>query len=214
MSKWSHQLLMSIIVVFGIQSVVFSLGQAVQIVGMNATQIQQLSEGVRKAIETAIGHVQKKLLAVRYNTINDTNNSSLLVGGMMNKTKRGRKAIIDGGGTMMRESLSAMHRHQQEKIIDQGQIEVDDDNDEEKKRIMSQAEIVCQRRLAVFRWTMTITVSYLLYKSVRRLVHALFYNRGVGGDATGLYLSTQQQQQQQQHLRNSSHNQYYDQYDG
>jgi hypothetical protein len=103
--------------------------------------------------------VQKKLLAVRYNTINDTNNSSLLVGGMMNKKKRGRKAIIDGRGTIMRESLSTMHRHQQEKIIDQGQIKVDDDNDEEKKRIMSQAEIVCQRRLAVFRWTMTITVS-------------------------------------------------------
>ena len=68
---------------------------------MNATQMQQLSEGVRKSIETTMGHVQKKLLAVRYNTSNNTNKSSLLVGGMMNKKKRGRKAIIDGRGAMM-----------------------------------------------------------------------------------------------------------------
>ena len=182
--------------VFGIQSVVFSLGQAVQIVGMNATQIQHLSEGVRKAIEVAMEHVQKKLLAVRCNNSNNTNNSSLLVGGRMNKKKRGQKAIIDGGGMMMCESLSTTHWHQQEKIIDQGQINVDD-NDEEKKHIMSQAEIVRRRRLAVFRWTMTITISYLIYKSVRRLVRALFYNRGVGGDATGQYLSTKQKQQRE-----------------
>jgi hypothetical protein len=51
----------------------------------------------------------------------------------------------------------------------------------------------------------TISVSYLIYKTGRQLVRALIYDRGGGGgggytttNATGQYLLTQQQHQQQQ----------------
>merc|ERR1719203_1861825 len=44
---------------FGIQSVVFSLGQAVQIVGMNAQQIRHVYESVKGMVENAVGQVHK-----------------------------------------------------------------------------------------------------------------------------------------------------------
>merc|ERR1712071_281384 len=44
---------------FGIQSVVFSLGQAVQIVGMNASQIKNVYDSVKGMVENALGQVHK-----------------------------------------------------------------------------------------------------------------------------------------------------------
>ena len=51
---------------FGIQSVVFSLGQAVQIVGMNAQQIRHVYESVRGMVENAL--VKVDFLLVNYNS--------------------------------------------------------------------------------------------------------------------------------------------------
>jgi hypothetical protein len=51
------------------------------------------------------------------------------------------------------------------------------DNDEtqdEWKEPLSEHEIIRRRRLAAFRWTLTLSLSYIAYRTVRRLIRALF----------------------------------------
>lgn len=55
--------------------------------------------------------------------------------------------------------------------------DVNDDSGEENEHL-SEDEIVRRRRLAAFRWTLTLTVSYVVYKTVRRMIRALIF----GGD--------------------------------
>ena len=64
---------------FGIQSVVFSLGQAVQIVGMNAQQIRHVYDGIRGMLESALGHVNDKLGLVGVATIDEVMSAKLAV---------------------------------------------------------------------------------------------------------------------------------------
>ena len=56
----------------------------------------------------------------------------------------------------------------------------DTENDDrgESNEPLSQEEIVQRRRLAAFRWSMTLTVSYVVYRTVRRMIRALIFGDG------------------------------------
>lgn len=49
--------------------------------------------------------------------------------------------------------------------------------EDEHQRPLTQHEIIRRRRIAAIRWSMTLGVSYLLYKSIRKLIRALLYGR-------------------------------------
>ena len=50
----------------------------------------------------------------------------------------------------------------------------------EHQRPLTQNEIIRRRRLAAIRWSMTLGISYLLYKSIRKLIRALMGGRNGG----------------------------------
>ncbi|KAL7527216.1 hypothetical protein ACHAWF_002084 [Thalassiosira exigua] len=137
MGGMGSQWLMSVNqLLFGVQSAVFSMVQAMHIVGMNAQQLKQLHASIRGAVESALGQVREKYGSVQ---------ASLEAMGARGEGAGQWMLGGDGGG---------------------------------EDQAMTQAEVIRRRRLAAFRWTMTLTASYLLYRGVRRLVRALIYGDG------------------------------------
>lgn len=125
---------------FGIQSLIFSLGQAVQIVGMNAEQMKSLVGSLKEMVENALGSVR----GLDWDGVLD----GLVVG----ENKKGER------GWMLGQN---------------------DEDDERGNGYLSEEDIIKKRRLAAFRWTVTLTVSYVAYRTVRRLIRALIF----GGDS-------------------------------
>ena len=52
--------------------------------------------------------------------------------------------------------------------------------EDEHQRPLTQNQIIRRRRLAAIRWSMTLGISYLLYKSIRKLIRAILYGRSGG----------------------------------
>lgn len=158
---------------FGIQSVVFSLGQAVQIVGMNAQQIRHVYDSMKGMVENAVGQVNEWC---KISSLED-------IGGVLGSKKLGidAKSWISGGDDEGR-------------IREQGSLKT------EEGEILTQSEIIRRRRLAAFRWTLTLSISYILYKAIRRLVRALIFgNRSMpsrGGQLQDSMMSSSYQMQQ------------------
>lgn len=149
---------------FGVQSVVFSLGQAVQIVGMNAQQIRHVYESVKGMVENALGQVNKLGQASSWEEV---------AGQVL-----GSKVMGEGNGERSNGSTSP----------------VDDNEREGEEEILTQNEIIRRRRLAAFRWTMSLSMSYVVYKTVRRLVRALLFGGGANQVDRGNYQMQQHSQ--------------------
>mmetsp|Transcript_20532 Transcript_20532/g.39568 ORF Transcript_20532/g.39568 Transcript_20532/m.39568 type:complete len:345 (+) Transcript_20532:1451-2485(+) len=158
---------------FGIQSVVFSLGQAVQIVGMNAQQIRHVYDSMKGMVENAVGQVNEWC---KISSLED-------IGGVLGSKKLGIDARrwISGGE-------------------DEGQIRERGSLKTEEGENLTQSETIRRRRLAAFRWTLTMSISYILYKAIRRLVRALIFgNRSMpnrGGQLQDSMMSSPYQMQQ------------------
>ena len=120
---------------FGIQSLIFSVSQAVQIVGMNAEQIKGVVGSLREVMDKSLKGLDWERLS-----------------GVLEKDGRFRGVL---GNT----------------------------TDENGDRL-TEEEIVHRRRLAAFRWTVTLTLSYAAYRMVRRLIRALIFG-GHGGQYGG-----------------------------
>ena len=135
---------------FGVQSVIFSLGQAVQIVGMNAQQIKGVVASIRGMVENAMGSV-REWSGLEWEEV---------VEGVLGE-KRG-----DGAKRWMLGEENANVSEGREQGIDVDQP-------------LTENEIIRRRRLAALRWTMTLTISYAAYRSVRRLIRILLF----GGDS-------------------------------
>ncbi|KAL7470890.1 hypothetical protein ACHAXS_011171 [Conticribra weissflogii] len=133
---------------FGIQSVVFSLGQAVQIVGMNAQQIRHVYDSMKGMVENAVGQVNEWC---KISSLED-------IGELLDSKKL---------GTNGKRWIS---RGKNEAVIPEG-VRLN----AEEEEILTQTEIIRRRRLAAFRWTLTLSMSYILYKAIRRLVRALIF---------------------------------------
>jgi hypothetical protein len=176
---------------FGIQSVVFSLGQAVQIVGMNAQQIRHVYESVKGMVENALGYATNKLGGKAINA------ASLEKVG--HEARRWLLLDDASGGDRCHDNDGSSPSSAQE-------------GEEDGRSRLTQNDIVRRRRLAAFRWTMTLSASYFIYKAVRRvLLRALTRDRGIGGGA-GSNLPLQQYQPSlgQQYYSGVSNNEYYD----
>jgi len=85
------------------------------------------------------------------------------------------------------------------------QQHVGEDESTSERKILTHNEIIRRRRLAAFRWTMTLTTSYFLYRGVRRLIRMLLGSpRGNGRQQIN-----SMQQQQQYYGGGRMSNQYY-----
>ena len=135
---------------FGIQSVVFSLGQAVQIVGMNAQQIRHVYESLKGMVENAMGQVNGWCKISSWEG----------VGGVLDLKTGDARRWISGD---------------EEEAIRGVEERVEGGGEEE---VLTQSEIIRRRRLAAFRWTVTLSISYVLYRTMRRLVRALIFGGG------------------------------------
>ena len=161
---------------FGIQSVVFSLGQAVQIVGMNAQQIRHVYDGIRGMLESALGHVKDNLGLVGVATIDEVMSAKGggggggAVGGAIRwlSVAGGRHERVDDGAG---DAASASRGGEDHRVF-----------------VPTHSEIVRRRRLAAFRWTVTLTASYFLYRAVRRLIRALIHVSAAGRISGNDYL--------------------------
>ncbi|KAL3783658.1 hypothetical protein HJC23_004833 [Cyclotella cryptica] len=129
---------------FGIQSVVFSLGQAVQIVGMNAQQIRSVYESIKGMVENALGQVHEWGKVSSWEDV---------AHGMLGSRKDDARRWILGDG--------------------ENSPETNDNTEGGTEQTLTENEIIRRRRLAAFRWSLTLSVSYLLYKTLRRLVRTL-----------------------------------------
>lgn len=143
--------------IFGFQSLIFSLGQAVQIVGMNAQQLHHVYDSLKGMIENVVGQVNSKLGC----SIEE------LLG--VNKNNKGKGSLRGLGDNQNPTST------------------------EEEDEIITQNEIIRRRRVAAFRWTISLATSYLLYKGVRKLIRTLIF----GGGDSQRHSSIQQQHQYQ-----------------
>ena len=143
--------------IFGFQSLIFSLGQAVQIVGMNAQQLHHVYDSMKGMIENVLGQVNSKLGC----SIEE------LLG--VNKNNKGKGSLRGLGDNQNPTST------------------------EEDDEIITQNEIIRRRRVAAFRWTISLASSYLLYKGVRKLIRTLIF----GGGDSHRHSSIQQQHQYQ-----------------
>jgi hypothetical protein len=159
---------------FGFQSLIFSLGQAVQIVGMNAQQLHHVYDSLKGMIENAVGQVNSKLGC----SIEE------LLG--VNKNNKGNGRSMLGNNNNENQNSTS--------------TEEEGDEDE----IITQNEIIRRRRVAAFRWTISLATSYLLYKGVRKLIRTLIF----GGDSQQRHSPIQQQQQYQGSNGYSSSGQY------
>ena len=63
-------------------------------------------------------------------------------------------------------------------MLGEDEAEGDCSTAEGEENILTQSEIIRRRRLAAFRWTVTLATSYCLYRGVRRLIRALIYGGG------------------------------------
>ena len=133
---------------FSIQSVVFSTSQAIQIVGMNAQQIQNVLASLRGTLEHCVG------------SIKDYPVEEVVQGVLGSEAKQWFLGDSKQGG-------------------------VDDDERGEREPLLSEEEIVRRRRLQAFRWTMALTLSYVTYRTIRKLIRMLI----LGGDSSRGYAS-------------------------
>ena len=156
---------------FGIQSVVFSLGQAVQIVGMNAQQMKQMYESVKGMVENAIGQVNQWGQMDKWEEITGL------------KGEEARRWMM--GGDYDEDEIGGTKYNNSE-------LQHGVENRRERK-ILTQNEIIRRRRVAAFRWTVTLTISYFLYKGVRRLIRMLLF--GSRGNGRRQLASSDMQQQ-------------------
>ncbi|KAL7519338.1 hypothetical protein ACHAWX_004105 [Stephanocyclus meneghinianus] len=129
---------------FGIQSVVFSLGQAVQIVGMNAQQIRSVYESIKGMVENAFGQVHE------WGKLSSWDNVAEEVLG--SRKDIARRWILGDD-----ENIS----------------EINDSSADRNQQAYTANEIIRRRRLAALRWSLTLSISYLLYRSLRRLIRTL-----------------------------------------
>jgi hypothetical protein len=160
---------------FGIQSVVFSLGQAVQIVGMNAQQIRHVYEGMRGMIESVLGHLNDKLgLAVGISSFDD----------VIECAKGGG---VGGGGPVggAMRWLSVSGVDEEHHIHDDESSSRAGGGEDRANHVPTHADIVRRRRLAAFRWTISLTASYFLYRAARRLIRGLIHGSDAGGRIGG-----------------------------
>jgi len=149
---------------FGFQSLIFSLGQAVQIVGMNAQQLHHVYDSLKGMIENVVGQVNSKL---------GCSIEELL--GANSNNKQGKNGSLRG---MLGNTNNNQHST----------------STEEEDEIITQNEIIRRRRVAAFRWTISLATSYLLYKGIRKLIRTLIFG---GGDSQQRHSSIQQQHQHQ-----------------
>ena len=147
---------------FGFQSLIFSLGQAVQIVGMNAQQLHHVYDSFKGMIENVVGQVNSKL---------GCSVEELL--GVNKNNHRGNGSLRGMLGNNENQNSTTT---------------------EDEDEIITQNEIIRRRRVAAFRWTISLATSYLLYKGVRRLIRTLILG---GGDSQQRHSPIQQQQQYQ-----------------
>ena len=148
---------------FGFQSLIFSLGQAVQIVGMNAQQLHHVYDSIKGMIENVLGQVNSKL---------GCSIEELL--GVKNSNKQGKNGSLRG-------------------MLGNNENSTSTEDGEGEDEIITQNEIIRRRRVAAFRWTISLATSYLLYKGVRKLIRTLIF----GGGDSHRHSSIQQQQQYQ-----------------
>ena len=104
-----------------------------------------------------------------------------------------------------------------EEVVLSGQSDENDSNNsnsqvqqqqgDEERKILTHNEIIRRRRLAAFRWTMTLTVSYFLYRGVRRLIRMVLY--GSRGNGRRQLASSDMHMQQQYNGMGGMSNQYY-----
>ncbi|KAL3771901.1 hypothetical protein ACHAWO_010428 [Cyclotella atomus] len=160
---------------FGIQSLEFSLGQAVQIVGMNAEQMKSLVGSLKEMVENALGN-DYILHAVQIVGMNAEQMKSL-VGSLKEMVENALGSVrgLDWDGVL--DGLVVGENKKGERGWMLGQN--DDEDDERGNGYLSEEDIIKKRRLAAFRWTVTLTVSYVAYRTVRRLIRALIF----GGDS-------------------------------
>ena len=163
---------------FGIQSVVFSLGQAVQIVGMNAQQMKHMYESLKTMVENAMGQVNK------WGQLEAWEEITGVKGDDARRWMLGEENDDYCENDDVGNNNSTSDKQQQQ----QG---VEDAVTERKMKILTHNEVIRRRRLAAFRWTMTLTISYFLYRGVRRLIRLVLY-----GPSGGNYRQIMQHQDQ------------------
>ena len=92
---------------------------------------------------------------------------------------------------------------------DNGEGRRTDGEEGREEEVMTQGEIVRRRRLAAFRWTMTLSASYVLYRCVRRLLRALVYGGEAGQTGPGQLSMRQSRGYYNQPQGGMMHNQSY-----